>query len=79
MHVAVTLPIVAAVDRLIEDLILVVEEEKEKERMRIVEGKGKKGTAQGDMAALYGVAGSLPDKSVVVELAQGFLDTLYKA
>ena len=79
MHVAVTLPIMAAVDRLIEDLIVVVEEEKEKERMRIVEGKGKKGTAKGDMAALYGVAGSLPDKSVVVQLAEGFLDTLYKA
>lgn len=79
MHVAVTLPIVAAVDRLIEDLVAVVEEEKEKERVRLVEGKGKKGSAKGDMAALYGVAGSLPDKSVVVQLAGGFLDTLYKA
>ena len=79
MHVAVTLPIVAAVDRLIEDLIAVVEEEKEKERVRLVEGKGKKGSAKGDMAALYGMAGSLPDKSVVVQLARGFLDTLYKA
>lgn len=28
---------------------------------------------------LYGVAGSLPDKSVVESLAVGFLDTLYKA
>lgn len=79
MHVAVTLPIVPAVDRLIEDLVAVVEEEKEKERVRLVEGKGKKGSAKGDMAALYGVAGSLPDKSVVVQLAGGFLDTLYKA
>ena len=79
MHVAVTLPIVPAVDRLLEDLIAVVEEEKEKERVRLVEGKGKKGSAKGDMAALYGVAGSLPDKSVVVQLAGGFLDTLYKA
>ncbi|OAA67202.1 sphinganine-1-phosphate aldolase [Niveomyces insectorum RCEF 264] len=33
----------------------------------------------GDAAALYGVAGSLPNKSVVVDLAQGFLDLLYKA
>ena len=79
IHVAVTLPIVAAVDRLIADIIAVVEEEKEKERVRIVEGKGAKGGAKGDAAALYGVAGSLPNKSVVVQLAGGFLDTLYKA
>jgi sphinganine-1-phosphate aldolase len=79
IHVALTLPIVAAVDRLIADLVAVVDEEKEKERVRIVEGKGAKGGAKGDSAALYGVAGSLPDKSVVVQLAEGFLDTLYKA
>ncbi len=79
IHVAVTLPIVAAADRLIEDLVAVVEEEKEKERIRAAEGKGKKGGAKGDTAALYGVAGSLPNKSVVVQLASGFLDTLYKA
>ena len=79
IHVAVTLPIVAAVDRLIADIVTTVEEEKEKERVRIVEGKGAKGGAKGDAAALYGVAGSLPNKSVVVQLAGGFLDTLYKA
>lgn len=79
IHVAVTLPIVAAVDRLIADLVAVVEEEKEKERVRIAEGKGAKGGAKGDSAALYGVAGSLPNKSVMVQLASGFLDTLYKA
>lgn len=79
IHVAVTMPIVNAADRLIKDLIAVVEEEKEKERVRVVEGKGRKGQAQGDSAALYGVAGSLPNKSVVVQLATGFLDTLYKA
>ncbi|KAL8838526.1 MAG: hypothetical protein Q9170_002106 [Blastenia crenularia] len=79
MHVAVTIPIVKVVDKLVEDLAAVVEDEKERERVRIVEGKGKKGEARGDSAALYGVAGSLPDKSVVVQLAGGFLDTLYKA
>ncbi len=79
IHVALTLPIVTAVDRLIADIITVVEEEKEKERVRMVEGKGAKGGAKGDSAALYGVAGSLPDKSIVVQLAGGFLDTLYKA
>ncbi|KAL8796287.1 MAG: hypothetical protein Q9195_001402 [Heterodermia aff. obscurata] len=79
MHVCVTLPMVATVDRLTEDLIAVIEEEKEKERVRLVEGRSKKGGAKGDMAALYGVAGSLPDKSVVVQLARGYLDTLYLA
>lgn len=79
IHVAVTLPIVAAKDQLVEDLVAVVEGEKEKERVRIAEGKGKRGGAKGDTAALYGVAGSLPNKSVVVQLASGFLDTLYKA
>ncbi len=79
IHVALTLPIVTAVDRLIADIITVVEEEKEKERVRMVEGKGAKGGAKGDSAALYGVAGSLPDKSIVVQLAGGFLNTLYKA
>ena len=79
IHVAVTLPIVAAQDRLIADLVAVVEDERERERVRMVEGKGKKGSAGGDSAALYGVAGSLPNKSVVIQLAGGFLDTLYKA
>ena len=79
IHVAVTLPIVAAVDKLVKDIVAVVEDEKEKERERIVEGKGAKGGAKGDAAALYGVAGSLPNPSVVNSLAEGFLDTLYKA
>ncbi|GAB7350242.1 hypothetical protein MBLNU459_g0892t2 [Dothideomycetes sp. NU459] len=79
IHVAVTLPIVAAVDDLLRDLQAVVEDEREKERRRVIEGKGKKGAKKGDAAALYGVAGSLPDKSIVVELAAGFLDCLYKA
>ena len=79
MHVAVTLPIVKVWERLIADLEAVIEGEKEKERVRVVEGKGTKGKSMGESAALYGVAGSLPDKSVVVQLANGFLDTLYKA
>ncbi|MCJ1288626.1 hypothetical protein MMC34_000154 [Xylographa carneopallida] len=79
IHVAVTLPIVRVVDRLVADLVAVVEAEREKEQVRVAEGKGKKGSAGGDAAALYGVAGSLPDKSIVVQLAGGFLDTLYKA
>ncbi|KAG5997363.1 hypothetical protein E4U52_004354 [Claviceps spartinae] len=79
LHVAVTLPIARVWERLVKDLETVVEEEREKERVRQVEGKGPKGKAMGNSAALYGVAGSLPNKSVVVDLANGFLDILYKA
>ncbi|KAJ0162240.1 Sphingosine-1-phosphate lyase [Colletotrichum tanaceti] len=79
IHVAVTLPITKVYEKLLADLEAVVEAEKEKERVRVVEGKGAKGKAVGDSAALYGVAGSLPNKSVVVDLANGFLDLLYKA
>ncbi|CRJ99334.1 hypothetical protein BN1723_017379, partial [Verticillium longisporum] len=68
IHVAVTLPITKVWEKLMADLEAVVEAEREKERVRIVEGKGAKGTAKGDSAALYGVAGSLPNKSVVVDL-----------
>lgn len=78
IHVAVTMPIVKVWERLVTDLETVVEEEREKERVRLVEGKGAKGKAMGDSAALYGVAGSLPNKGVVVDLATGFLDLLYK-
>ncbi len=81
IHVAVTLPVVKVWERLASDLESVVEAEREKERVRLVEGKSARGTAEkaGDAAALYGVAGSLPNKSVVVDLARGFLDLLYKA
>lgn len=79
IHVAVTMPIARVWEKLVADLEAVVEAEKEKERVRVVEGKGAKGKAVGDSAALYGVAGSLPNKSVVRDLAAGFLDTLYKA
>ena len=81
IHVAVTLPIVKVWEKLASDLEAVVEAEREKERVRLVEGKKARGTAEkaGDAAALYGVAGSLPNKSVVVDLARGFLDLLYKA
>lgn len=67
IHVAVTIPIVAAVDQLIKDLEEVVES-----------CRGNPKEDKGDTAALYGVAGALPDKSIVTELAEGFLDTLYK-
>ncbi|KAI0130846.1 PLP-dependent transferase [Daldinia grandis] len=78
MHVAVTMPIVKVWERLVADLEAVIEDEREKERVRAVEGKALKGKATGDTAALYGVAGSLPNKAVVVDLATGFIDLMYK-
>ncbi|KAF2236626.1 sphingosine-1-phosphate lyase-like protein [Viridothelium virens] len=79
IHVAVTKPMVLNVEKLVQDLREVVEAQREKERVMVAEGKGKAKGKKGDAAALYGVAGSLPNKSIVVELANGFLDTLYKA
>ncbi|KAH6656773.1 sphingosine-1-phosphate lyase [Truncatella angustata] len=79
IHVAVTMPIVKVWEKLVADLEAVIETEREKERVRAVEGKGSRGKAMGDSAALYGVAGSLPNKKIVVDLANGFLDLLYKA
>lgn len=67
LHVAVTIPIVGAVDALINDLKAVVQS-----------CRGHVNAKKGDTAALYGVAGSIPDKSIVKDLATGFLDTLYK-
>jgi len=78
LHMACTLPTVSAIERLIADLVETVESEQEKERVRVAEGKPKKGSAGGSTAALYGVAGSLPNKSVVNDLATAFLNTLYK-
>jgi len=79
IHIAVTMPIVKAWERLVSDLEAVVEGEREKERARIVAGKSTRGKETGSSSALYGVAGSLPNKSVVVDLVNGFLDLLYKA
>lgn len=67
IHVAVTMPITRVVDEMIRDLEAV-----------IALGRGTDKETKGDAAALYGVAGALPDKSIVRELAGGFLDTLYK-
>lgn len=78
IHVAVTLPMVEAVDRLVNDLVAALDAEKEKTLQMAREGK-KIEVKKGSAAALYGVAGKLPDKSIVNRLAEGFLDTLYKA
>jgi sphinganine-1-phosphate aldolase len=78
IHVAVTLPIVAAWKELVSDLKAVVAGINDQERKAIAEGRPAK-EPKGTTAALYGVAAQLPTKAVVEQLAKGFLDTLYKA
>lgn len=78
LHCAFTIPTATAVDKLIADLIVVLEIELEKAEEIKRQGKAIVNT-QGDTSALYGIAGSIPDKSIVNRLAEGFLDTLYKA
>jgi sphinganine-1-phosphate aldolase len=77
LHVAVTLPMTqpGAVEGLIEDLVASVKEEKEKVAEKLSKGEVVK---KGSTAQLYGVAGSLPDKSVVEKVVVAYLDTLYK-
>lgn len=65
-------------EKLIADLVAVVEQEKAKVAERKKLGL-KVEKERGDASALYGVAGSIPDKSIVSRLAEGFLDTLYLA
>jgi sphinganine-1-phosphate aldolase len=80
LHVAVTLPMSqpGVVDRLIDDLVDVVKTEKEKAVERLRRGDTKDRNT-GNTAQLYGVAGSLPDKSIVERIVVAYLDTLYKA
>ncbi|EEA20186.1 Dihydrosphingosine phosphate lyase [Talaromyces marneffei ATCC 18224] len=77
IHVAFTRPTALAVEKLQSELTEVVSAELAKAEERQRQGKSY-ARQRGDTSALYGVAGSLPDKSIVSRLAEGFLDTLYK-
>ena len=79
MHIAVTTPTLGSWQQLIDDLVLTVDELKQKALDEMQAAGGKKVEKQrGKASALYGVAGAIPDKTVVKRLAHGFLDTLYK-
>ena len=69
IHIACTKPTTVAVEKFLSDLEGALQSVK-------LKGDGQK--AKGDTAALYGVAGSLPNKSVINSMAAGFIDTLYK-
>lgn len=78
IHVAFTRPTALAVEKLQAELTEVVNAELERAEERKRQGKSY-ARNRGDTSALYGIAGSLPDKSIVNRLAEGFLDALYKA
>lgn len=79
LHIAVTLPMTkdGAVDGLIEDLVSVVRAEKERIATQASSGGSLEVKKKGRQAQLYGVAGSLPDKSIVERMVVAYLDTLY--
>lgn len=80
LHVAVTMPMLRVWRDLVDDLAATLAEVVARRQERLARGeKVKSKEEMGSATALYGVAGSLPDKSVVRDLAKGFLDTLYKA
>lgn len=81
LHIAVTMPMTkdGAVDGLIEDLVAVVRAEKERVAEQAKSGGLIDARTKGRQAQLYGVAGSLPDKSVVERMVVAYLDTLYLA
>ncbi|KAI7861146.1 sphingosine-1-phosphate lyase [Circinella umbellata] len=68
LHISVTLLWVSSADKFAQDLKEVVEE--------LVADPSK---ARNKTAAIYGTAASIPDKTVVEDVAAGFVDLLYKA
>lgn len=74
IHIACTKPTVSATGKFLEDLEKAVKEVKLRG-----EKSGASKAVAGDTTTLYGVAGSLPNKSVINSMAIGFVDTLYKA
>lgn len=75
LHMAVTIPVSRAIDKLIADLHQVVEEVKEAEEAAAdQQGAGEK---KGDLVALYGLGQTSVGPQLVTQLATMFIDTLY--
>ncbi|KAI8354660.1 sphingosine-1-phosphate lyase [Blakeslea trispora] len=68
LHISVTLPWVHSADSFVSDLKKCV--------VGLVEDPS---SGNGSTAAIYGTAASVPDKTIVDDVAAGFLDLLYKA
>jgi len=78
LHIACTMLTIPAVDTFLQDLAEVVAEVKFSTAEAVAEGRK---TDEGDMTALYGVAGTKigGHLGVVPKLAEAFVDALYKA
>jgi len=68
VHIACTLLTVSHDEQFLQDL---------KESINEIKSDPNKKSSQ--TAAIYGMAASIPDKSIVNEVACGFLDALYSA
>lgn len=68
LHISVTLPWVPSAGEFAKDLKEIVTE--------LVADPSK---SKGSTAAIYGTAASIPDKSIIEDVAAGFIDLLYKA
>ncbi|KAI5791663.1 pyridoxal phosphate-dependent transferase [Peziza echinospora] len=82
IHIACTRLTAEASEAFLKDLgasVTAVKLKGEEEKKSNGGKSGASKAAKGDTAALYGVAGSLPNKSVINDIAIGFIDTLYKA
>jgi sphinganine-1-phosphate aldolase len=66
VHLCVTYANHASADRFVEDLAWAVATVR----------AAPAGTAQGESAAMYGLAASIPDKSLIANVAMGYLDAL---
>ncbi|GAA5814070.1 hypothetical protein MFLAVUS_007560 [Mucor flavus] len=68
LHISTTLPWVKSADLFVSDLKECVKE--------LVDNPS---SGNGSTAAIYGTAASVPDKTIIDDVAAGFLDLLYKA
>lgn len=68
LHISVTMLWVNSADQFVKDLKDSVEE--------LVNNPG---SGKGSTASIYGTAASIPDKSIVEDVAASFIDLLYKA
>ncbi|KAI8973410.1 sphingosine-1-phosphate lyase [Mycotypha africana] len=68
IHVSVTLPWVNSADQFVKDL-----------KESVQELLDDPSSGNGSTAAIYGTAATVPDKTIIDDVAAGFLDLLYKA
>jgi sphinganine-1-phosphate aldolase len=79
VHIECTKLTIPVVDSFLKDLETALQNVKLKSGETGKKAASTAAVAVGDTAALYGIAGSLPNKSIVKRMAIGFIDTLYKA